>query len=147
MNTADIRNTTNTALLDNASGPGQEELSEREKEVHASVWALVFMIAEVCLAVRALRDRLQDRGVLEPEDEKLINEAASAMEAMQASYAHVEKGFREKFNRIRYAMENPQEVERVVRENMAKQNNPIENVPRTTTSMPTDETEGKPDDE
>lgn len=93
-----------------------EEMAERDREIQASIWALLFLVSELALGVRVLRDRLQERGALLPEDEESMNELASGEERMRLAYAHIEQAFREKYARIMEAMENPEEVTRKVQE-------------------------------
>lgn len=90
------------------------EMSDRDKEIQASIWAMLFMLSEVSLALRVIRDTLTQRGALLPEDEGTINATSSNLDKLELAYNHIEKGFREKFARIRYSMENPQEVEAAV---------------------------------
>ena len=93
-----------------------ENMAERDKEIQASVWALLFLVSELALGFRALRDRLSERGVLLPDDETAINEAVTKTEALQAAYAQVEQAFQDKFHRVRMAMEHPAEVTQAVNE-------------------------------
>lgn len=64
-----------------------EDMSERDKEIQASIWGLIFLLSEISLAFRVLRDRLTERGALLPEDEALINQMASNEEHMRGAYA------------------------------------------------------------
>ncbi len=90
------------------------DISERDKEIQASVWALLFLVSELALGFRALRDRLNERGVLQPDDEAAVNEAVMKTESLQAAYAQVEQAFQDKFHRVRLAMEHPDEVTEAV---------------------------------
>ena len=87
-----------------------EQMSERDREIQASIWALIFLVSEMALGFRILRDRLQERGALLPEDEAAINELASNEDHMRVAYAHIENAFREKYGRVMTAMENPAAV-------------------------------------
>jgi len=93
-----------------------EDISERDKEIQASIWALIFLVSEMALAFRVLRDRLQEQGVLTPEDEQAINQVAAHEEHLRSAYQHIEGAFREKFTRVMDAMVNPDEVTRKVKE-------------------------------
>lgn len=97
-----------------------EQMSERDREIQASIWALIFLVAEMALGFRTLRDKLGERGALLPEDEEAINALASNEERMQVAYAHIEQAFREKYGRVLTAMEMPEEVTQHVQES----NNP-----------------------
>lgn len=91
-----------------------EEMSDRDKEIQASIWALIFLVSELSLAFRTLRDKLHERGALQPEDEAEINRLASAEERMRVAYAHIENAFQEKYHRVMEAMLHPEEVEQAV---------------------------------
>ncbi len=99
---SDVLEAQNTGLFD--------DVSERDKEIQASIWAMLFLMSELSLGFRALRDVLHTRGALQEEDEKIINELASTDERLQAAYIHIEKCFREKYGKVREAMDNPQTV-------------------------------------
>jgi protoporphyrinogen oxidase len=104
----------NTILLNDA--PQGEQLTPRDQETQAAIWALLFLVSEVCLALRVLRDRLHARGALLPEDEELVNQAAANQEKMAQAYQQIEKAFREKFARVQYAQAHPEKVEQTMRE-------------------------------
>lgn len=91
-----------------------EDISERDKEIQASIWALIFLVSEIALAFRTLRDRLNERGALLPEDEEIINQMVGNEESLRLAYQHIEGAFREKYLRVMAAMENPAEVTREV---------------------------------
>ncbi len=91
-----------------------EDMETRDKEIQASIWGLIFLISEISLAFRTLRDRLTERGALLPEDEDIINELSSNEDRMRAAYEHIERAFREKFGRVLEAMEHPEEVTQAV---------------------------------
>jgi hypothetical protein len=91
-----------------------EEMTERDREIQASVWALIFLVAEVSLSFRVLRDQLVTKGVFTEADDGLINTLASKEDHVKQAYAHVENAFREKYGRVMHAMANPEEVERQV---------------------------------
>jgi len=95
-----------------------EQMSDRDKEIQASIWALILLVAEISLAFRTLRDRLHERGALLEEDEQLINAAASNQENMRVAYSHIEKAFRGKYSNVMEALTNPAEVTRQVQNQM-----------------------------
>ncbi len=97
------------------------DMEERDKEIQASVWALLFLVSELALGFRALRDRLNERGVLQPDDETAINEVTLKNESLQAAYAQVEQAFQDKFRRVRLAMEHPDEVTEAVNQSANEQ--------------------------
>ena len=97
-----------------------ENMSERDKEIQASIWGLIFLLSEISLAFRVLRDRLMERGALEPEDEELINTLASNEDHLRGAYAHIENAFREKYTRVRTALDHPDEVTRIMEEELGK---------------------------
>ena len=96
--------------------PEEAVVSRREKETQAAVWSLMLLIGEMSLALRALRDRLQERGVLEAEDTHLLDTVASNGDNLRNAYAHIEGIFRDKYSRILEAMLNPEKVEQQMRE-------------------------------
>ncbi len=87
-----------------------ESMTERDKEIQASIWALIFLASEQALAFRMLRTRLAEKGVLDDEDEAWINQNTIKPEALQAAYAHVEAAFEAKYERAKYALEHPEEL-------------------------------------
>ncbi len=91
-----------------------EDMETRDKEIQAAIWGLIFLISEISLAFRSLRDRLTERGALLPEDEELINTLSSDEGRMKLAYEHIERAFREKFARVQEAMENPEVVAQAV---------------------------------
>ncbi len=103
-----------SSVMDAQEAGEFEQMSERDKEIQASIWALILLIAEISLAFRTLRDRLHERGALLEEDEQLINAAASNQEHMRVAYSHIEKAFRGKYSNVMEALTNPAEVTRRV---------------------------------
>lgn len=91
-------------------------LPTAQQETQAAVWALMFMIAELALAVRSLRDQLHIRGSLVGQDEEVINGLATDLNRLQNAYKHMENSFSEKFHKILYSLQNPEEVTRQVEE-------------------------------
>ena len=93
-----------------------ESLTEREKQTQASFWAQNFLIAELAAANRLLRDLLLEKGVLSPEEDTKLAEAIVNQENLRQVYENTEKAFFSKYQRVRFAMENPEEVEKQVQE-------------------------------
>jgi len=87
-----------------------DQLTDRDKEIQGSIWSLIFLVSEQALAFRMLRNRLQEKGVLDAEDEALINQGSIDPDKLQAAYAHVENAFNTKYDRARYALDHPEEV-------------------------------------
>jgi len=92
------------------------QMSERDKEIQASLWALLFLTSEMALAFRALRDKLVARGALRLEDDREIDQLASDGQNLAKAYEHIEKAFREKYDRVWQAMANPTEVTELMQE-------------------------------
>ena len=95
-----------------------QEMTERDREIQASVWALIFLVAELSLALRAMRDKLHERGALLPEDEAAINGLCTTEERIRTAYAHVENAFQEKYGRVMEAMLHPADVEQAMQAHM-----------------------------
>jgi len=100
----------NEGVLEDQKQGKFHHMSERDKEIQASIWALIFLASEQALAFRMLRNRLKDKGVLDDEDEAWINQNTIRPEALQAAYAHVETAFEAKYERARYALEHPEQL-------------------------------------
>lgn len=97
------------------------QMSERDKEIQASFWAMIFLTSEMALAFRALRDKLEARGALRPEDNADIDQIASNGENLRRAYEHIEHAFREKYDRVWTAMTSPAEVTEVVHQQRARE--------------------------
>ncbi len=108
-------------IMEQQANEEYEGMSKRDKEIQSSIWALILLVAEMALAFRGLRDRLQAREVLTPEDQQMIDTIIGDEEPLRQAYNHVEKAFRAKFDRCLFAMEHPEEVERLVNEQKAAQ--------------------------
>ncbi len=121
----DIKQTENQSsqegIMDKQANEEYTDMSKRDKEIQSSIWALILLVAEMALAFRGLRDRLQAKEVLTPEDQQMIDEVIGNEEPLRQAYNHIEKAFRAKFDRCLFAMENPEEVERLVNEQRAAQ--------------------------
>ncbi len=87
-----------------------KSLSEREKQVQASFWAQNFLIAELAAANRLLRNLLVEKGIFNLEDDNDLATTISSKETLRIMYDNTEKAFYDKYQRVRYAMENPQEI-------------------------------------
>ena len=59
------------------------------------------------------------KGVLAEEDSKEMDEALLNIDYMQRNYAHIQRAFQEKYNRVRYAAQNPEEVTKFVKQRNA----------------------------
>jgi hypothetical protein len=86
------------------------ELSEFEQQMQASHWSMLFLLAETAAGFHVLVDRLTEKGVLDVEDSKAMDEALTHVDYMQSNYMHIQKAFQEKYTRVRYAALNPDEV-------------------------------------
>jgi len=99
------------------------ELTEKEKQIQASFWAQNFLIAELATANRLLRNLLIEKGIFtQKEDNKLADDIISK-DILRAMYDNTEKAFYDKYQRVRFVMDNPQEVE----EHMARMEQEGEN--------------------
>ena len=87
-----------------------KSLTERERQVQASFWAQNFLIAELAAANRLLRNLLVEKGIFTLEEDNNLAETISSQETLKIMYDNTEKAFYDKYQRVRYAMENPQEV-------------------------------------
>lgn len=90
------------------------EMSERDREIQSSFWSLILLIGEMALAFRILRDRLAGLNILTSEDNEIIDQASMDPNNLTAAYNHIEKAFRTKYDRCKFTMDNPEEVERQV---------------------------------
>jgi hypothetical protein len=86
------------------------ELGEFEKQMQASHWALLFLISETTAGFHILMDKMVEKGVMDEDDAKSMDEALLNIEYMKSNYMHIQKAFLEKYNRVRFAAENPGEV-------------------------------------
>ena len=97
------------------------DMDIRDKEIQASFWSLIFLLSELSLGFRGLRDQLRSTGDLTEEGEKAINDFALEEANLRMAYNHVEQAFYSKFTQVREAMDNPAEVTRKVQEAEAEQ--------------------------
>jgi hypothetical protein len=103
-----------------------EDLSPWQQRTQTAIWALLFLVGELALTLRVVRDKLHTRGVLLSEDEDLINQACISHEKLTQVYGHMDQAFQEKCNRVFYALSHPQEVPQA----MQKQD-PAQDLPKT----------------
>ncbi len=96
-----------------------EELSEFEQQMQASHWAILFLLSETAAGFHILVDKLTAKGVLVEEDSKEMDQALLNIEYMQSNYAHIQRAFQEKYNRVRYAAQHPEEVTKFVKQRKA----------------------------
>lgn len=92
------------------------KLNEREKQVQASFWAHTFLIAELAAANRLLRNILVDKGIMTAEEDDALGDANVAPETLRVMYENTERAFYDKYQRVRFAMDNPEEVNQVMSE-------------------------------
>lgn len=92
------------------------DLGEREKQIQASFWAQNFLMAELAAANRLLRNLLIEKGIFTSEEDTALGEDVQSKETLKFMYDNIEKAFYDKYQRVRYAMENPQVVEEMVKE-------------------------------
>ncbi len=93
-----------------------DEMNERDREIQASIWALLFLVSELSLAVRTMHDVLLNRGSLLNEDTATIEQLSTDEERVRVSYEYVEQSFREKFERVMTAMNDPEAVAKHIAE-------------------------------
>lgn len=91
-----------------------DQMSERDREIQASFWSLIFLVSEMALAFRALREKLKARGALLPEDDEMLDRVVSDGENLQLAYDHIERAFRDKYERVFQAMASPAEVTQIM---------------------------------
>lgn len=85
-------------------------MGESEKRIQTSLWTLNFLIAELASGLVALRQILAQKGVLTEADLQELASVANSPEVLQTLYRNTEMAFAEKFQRIRFAIENPEAV-------------------------------------
>jgi len=85
---------------------------------------MLFLIAELAASNKFLRDLLVDKGVLGAEEDILLSEKIIDKDNLRQFYMNTERAFYEKYQKVRYAMENPDHVQRVVEEWEQNEQNP-----------------------
>jgi hypothetical protein len=98
------------------NGSGFEGLDEFQKQMQASHWAMLFLLAETAAGFHILVDRLSEKGTLDDEDRQAMDQALLNIDFMKANYAHINNAFQEKYNRVRFAAEHKDEVSDYVRD-------------------------------
>jgi len=96
------------------------DMDVRDKEIQASFWSFIFLLSELSLGFRGLRDQLRTTGDLTEEGEKAITEFAQNEDNLRMAYEHVEQAFYSKFMQVREAMDNPERVTRQVEKDAAE---------------------------
>lgn len=96
------------------------EMSERDQDTQAAIWALMLLAGEMALALRALRDVLLTKGSLDEEDDKILNQAIVDGGNLRMAYAHMENIFLDKFSRVKTALSNPEVAQNLVQEALKK---------------------------
>ena len=92
------------------------DMEVRDKEIQASFWSIIFLLSELSLGLRGLRNQLRTTGDLSEEGEKAINEFSQNEGNLRMAYEHVEQAFYSKFMQVREAMDNPEGVTQKVQE-------------------------------
>jgi hypothetical protein len=93
-----------------------EDLNERERQVQASIWALGFLMAELASGVLMLRRALITKGIITEEEDEEMARGISDQDNLNLMYRNTELAFMEKYQRIRFAHEHPEEVARQMNE-------------------------------
>jgi len=106
--------------MNDASSPNfptsYEDLNERERQVQASIWALSFLMAELASGIIMLRRTLIAKRIITEEEDLEIAKGISDQENLNLMYRNTELAFMEKYQRIRFAHEHPEEVARQMTE-------------------------------
>lgn len=95
-----------------------EDLNERERQVQASIWALSFLLAELASGVMMIRKTLLAKGIITEEEDEEIARSVGDQENLNLMYRNTELAFMEKYQRIRFAHEHPEEVAHQMKERM-----------------------------
>ncbi len=98
---------------------GYKELDEFSKQMQASHWALLVLISEIASGFHVLVDRLSQKDVIDDEDAKAMDKLLLDEEIMRGNYMQIQRAFQEKYNRVRYAAENPEKVTEYVKSKKA----------------------------
>lgn len=102
-----------------------KQLTEFEKQMQASHWAMMFLLSEVTAGFQILVEKLSAKGALTEQDQKDMDKSLMDTEVMQRGYMQMQKAFQEKYNRIRFAADNPEKVTEYVNAKKAG-NDPID---------------------
>jgi hypothetical protein len=87
-----------------------EDLNERERQVQASIWALNFLLAELASGVMMIRKTLIAKGTITEAEDDEIARSIGDQDNLNLMYRNTELAFMEKYQRIRFAHEHPEEV-------------------------------------
>lgn len=91
-----------------------QNLTERERQFQASIWTLNFLLAELAMGLLVLRQKLVQKGVLtQEEDDGLANTVLNPGN-LQKMYENVELAFAEKYQKVRFAADHPEEAAREI---------------------------------
>lgn len=85
---------------------------------------MLFLIAELAASNKFLRELLIDKGVIGLEEDMVLSEKILDKDNLRQFYMHTERAFYEKYQKVRYAMENPDQVQRIVEEWEENEQNP-----------------------
>ena len=121
-----------------------KNLDPWQQRTQSAIWALLFLIGELALTIRLVRDRLKARGALEPEDEELINQACIVPESLTKVYAHMDLAFQEKCNRVFQALSQPMETTQITEEELGEINQKFTASNIKSTALDVVEEEGGP---
>jgi hypothetical protein len=93
-----------------------QSLTEREKQFQASLWTLNFLLAELAAGLLLLRQMLVQKGVMtEKEDDELATTVLNPAN-LQKMYENVELAFSEKYQKVRFAADFPDDAAREIEE-------------------------------
>jgi hypothetical protein len=92
-----------------------------QKETKGTFWALLFLLSEMSGGIFLLRQLLTNKGVISKEDHDEVNKASLDPAFLQNMYANTEEVFRERYDKTRFALENPDKVEEMVEAMKAKE--------------------------
>lgn len=93
-----------------------EDLNERDRQVQASIWALSFLLAELASGIMMIRRTLIAKGVITEEEDEEIARSISSSDNLNLMYRNTELAFMEKYQRIRFAHEHPEDVSKEMKE-------------------------------
>ena len=84
-------------------------MSDTEKDGQALTWALLFIISEVAETNRSLFEIIQSKGLFTVDELKRLTEGPSKEQRL-GEYDYIAKVFQIKYDKIRFAMDNPEQV-------------------------------------
>ena len=109
-----------------ATQKAYNSLTEEQRQSQASFWAQNFLIAELATANRLLRTLLINKEVITQEDDEIMSQTMGNKNILRQMYDNTERAFYDKYQRVRFAMENPAEVTRLVEEQEKGEEQPKE---------------------